>query len=162
MMEAASTSETVNFYQTTWRCNPEDSYLHTHSRENLKFYLCTFILVISQYKVQKTICVTLHCKCRNYANFLFWKLRFSPSALNFGFAVSNMAMDIFSSRYFCSSLHFLFLWSFITTSEVWPTSPLSQPWSSVETSFWSSSTCLGLNWECLIEWLASGCHVAIF
>jgi hypothetical protein len=28
MMEAASTSETsVNFYQTTWRNNPEDSYL---------------------------------------------------------------------------------------------------------------------------------------
>jgi hypothetical protein len=29
MMEAASTSETsVNFYQTTWRNNPEDSGLH--------------------------------------------------------------------------------------------------------------------------------------
>jgi hypothetical protein len=29
MMEAASTSETlVNFYQTTWRYNPEDSHLH--------------------------------------------------------------------------------------------------------------------------------------
>jgi hypothetical protein len=28
MMEAARTSETlVNFYQTTWRCNPEDSHL---------------------------------------------------------------------------------------------------------------------------------------
>jgi hypothetical protein len=28
MMEAASTSETlVNFYQTTWRYNPEDSHL---------------------------------------------------------------------------------------------------------------------------------------
>jgi hypothetical protein len=28
MMEAASTSETlVNFYQTTWRNNPEDSHL---------------------------------------------------------------------------------------------------------------------------------------
>jgi hypothetical protein len=27
-MEAASTSETsVNFYQTTWCCNPEDSHL---------------------------------------------------------------------------------------------------------------------------------------
>jgi hypothetical protein len=29
MMEAASTSETsVNFYQTTWRYNPDDSHLH--------------------------------------------------------------------------------------------------------------------------------------
>jgi hypothetical protein len=28
MMEAAETSETlVNFYQTTWRYNPEDSHL---------------------------------------------------------------------------------------------------------------------------------------
>jgi hypothetical protein len=40
MMEAARTSETlVNFYQTTRRCNPEDSHLHTHRRENLKSYL---------------------------------------------------------------------------------------------------------------------------
>jgi hypothetical protein len=37
MMEAASTSETsVNFYQTTWRNNPEDSHLHTRRLENLK------------------------------------------------------------------------------------------------------------------------------
>jgi hypothetical protein len=37
MMEAASTSETsVNFYQTTWSNNPEDSHLHTCCRENLK------------------------------------------------------------------------------------------------------------------------------
>jgi hypothetical protein len=40
MMEAASTSETlVNFYQTTWRYNPEDSYLHTRRRENLKSHI---------------------------------------------------------------------------------------------------------------------------
>jgi hypothetical protein len=39
-MEAARTSETlVNFYQTTRRCNPEDSHLHTHRRENLKSYV---------------------------------------------------------------------------------------------------------------------------
>jgi hypothetical protein len=39
MMEAARTSETlVNFYQTTWHYNPEDSHLHTHCRENLKSY----------------------------------------------------------------------------------------------------------------------------
>jgi hypothetical protein len=36
-MEAPRTSETmVNFYQTTWRYNPEDSHLRTHRRENLK------------------------------------------------------------------------------------------------------------------------------
>jgi hypothetical protein len=37
MMEAASASETsVNFYRTVWRNNPENSHLHTSSRENLK------------------------------------------------------------------------------------------------------------------------------
>jgi hypothetical protein len=37
MMEEARTSETlVNFYQTTWCYNPEDSHLHTHRCENLK------------------------------------------------------------------------------------------------------------------------------
>jgi hypothetical protein len=36
MMEAASSSETlVNFYQITWRNNPEDSHLYTRYRENL-------------------------------------------------------------------------------------------------------------------------------
>jgi hypothetical protein len=39
MMEAVSTSETsVNFYQTTRRYNPEDSYLHSRRHENLKSY----------------------------------------------------------------------------------------------------------------------------
>jgi hypothetical protein len=39
MLEAARTSETLaNFYQTTWRYNPEDSHLLTHRRENLKSY----------------------------------------------------------------------------------------------------------------------------
>jgi hypothetical protein len=39
MMEAARISETlVNFYQITWRYNPEDSHLRTHRRENLKSY----------------------------------------------------------------------------------------------------------------------------
>jgi hypothetical protein len=39
MMEAARTSEMlVNFYQTTRRYNPEDSYLRTHCHENLKSY----------------------------------------------------------------------------------------------------------------------------
>jgi hypothetical protein len=40
MMEAARSSETlVNFYQTTWCYNPEDSHRHTHCHENLKSYL---------------------------------------------------------------------------------------------------------------------------
>jgi hypothetical protein len=44
MMEAARTSETlVNFYQTTWRYNPEDSHLRTHCRENVKSYLIHFL-----------------------------------------------------------------------------------------------------------------------
>jgi hypothetical protein len=42
MMEAARTSETlVNFYQTTWHYNPEDSHLHTHRCEILKSYMET-------------------------------------------------------------------------------------------------------------------------
>jgi hypothetical protein len=37
MMEAASTSErSVEFYETARRNIPEDSYLHTRRRENLK------------------------------------------------------------------------------------------------------------------------------
>jgi hypothetical protein len=39
MLEAVRTSETlINFYQTTRRYNPEDSYLRTLRRENLKSY----------------------------------------------------------------------------------------------------------------------------
>jgi hypothetical protein len=39
-IKAASTSETsADFYQTTWRNNPEDSRLHTGRRENLKSHL---------------------------------------------------------------------------------------------------------------------------
>jgi hypothetical protein len=37
MTETDNTYETsVNFYQTTWRNNPEVSYLHFGSRENLR------------------------------------------------------------------------------------------------------------------------------
>jgi hypothetical protein len=38
-IEAASTSETsVNVYETALRNNPEESHLHTHSLENLKYH----------------------------------------------------------------------------------------------------------------------------
>jgi hypothetical protein len=37
LMVAARTSETLmNFYQTTWQNNPEDSHLHACCHENLK------------------------------------------------------------------------------------------------------------------------------
>jgi hypothetical protein len=56
MMEAASTSETlVNFYQTTWRYNPEDSHLHTHHHENLKSYLHEYLFAC---QMQLTVSLT--------------------------------------------------------------------------------------------------------
>jgi hypothetical protein len=49
MMEAATTSETsVNFYQTTRCYNPDDSYLHTHRRENLKSYTVMNLRVLNE------------------------------------------------------------------------------------------------------------------
>jgi hypothetical protein len=46
MMESESTYETsVNFYQTTRRYNPEDSYLHTRRCENLKSYFTKILFV---------------------------------------------------------------------------------------------------------------------
>jgi hypothetical protein len=63
MMQAARTSETmVNFYQTTWRYNPEDSHLHTHHRENLKSY--TNLLDVIKRNMKKTWCMNTfftHC-----------------------------------------------------------------------------------------------------
>jgi hypothetical protein len=51
MMEAASTRETsLNFCQTTRRNNPEDSHLHTRSRENLKSHLVRDIVSDTQQK----------------------------------------------------------------------------------------------------------------
>jgi hypothetical protein len=38
-MLAASIIGTIAFYQTKRRNNAEDSHLHTHRGENLKFYL---------------------------------------------------------------------------------------------------------------------------
>jgi hypothetical protein len=47
-MKAANTSETsVNFYQTTWRNNPEDRHVHTRRRENLKSHF--HVLLILKY-----------------------------------------------------------------------------------------------------------------
>jgi hypothetical protein len=41
MMEAARTSKTlVNFYQTTWRSNPEDSHLQHLTGSSMSAYLC--------------------------------------------------------------------------------------------------------------------------
>jgi hypothetical protein len=42
--QARSSETLVNFYQTIWHYNPEDSHLHTHRRENLKSYYITYVL----------------------------------------------------------------------------------------------------------------------
>jgi hypothetical protein len=43
MMKAASTSGiSVNFYQTTWCNNPEDSHIHIRIPENPKFLIHLF------------------------------------------------------------------------------------------------------------------------
>jgi hypothetical protein len=48
-MEAARTSEmSENFYQTTWRNNPENSHRHTRRRENLKSHNATVILTAGE------------------------------------------------------------------------------------------------------------------
>jgi hypothetical protein len=50
IMEAVSTSETsVNYYQTTWHYNSEDSNLHTHCHENLKSYLATRLVLSDEF-----------------------------------------------------------------------------------------------------------------
>jgi hypothetical protein len=39
-METENSSETsVNFYRTIWRHVPQDSTLHSHSHENIKFHI---------------------------------------------------------------------------------------------------------------------------
>jgi hypothetical protein len=47
MMEAARISETlVKLYQTTRQYSPEDSHLHAHHREILKFYLIIVLVPV--------------------------------------------------------------------------------------------------------------------
>jgi hypothetical protein len=42
--EGARTSEKLaNFYQITWRYNPEDIHIHTFHHENLKFCIGSFL-----------------------------------------------------------------------------------------------------------------------
>jgi hypothetical protein len=65
MMEAASTSETsVNFYQTTWCYNLEDSQLHTCCRENLKSYS---VLLLPKVFVRKKIEIYSFCTDASYS-----------------------------------------------------------------------------------------------
>jgi hypothetical protein len=54
MMKAASTFETlVNFYQTTWHSNPEDSHLHTCHHESLKSHKILYAFFISPMHITK-------------------------------------------------------------------------------------------------------------
>jgi hypothetical protein len=55
-MYAASTSETsINFYQTTWCNNPEDSHLHTCCHENVKSHSLSKMLDINMAHHSKDI-----------------------------------------------------------------------------------------------------------
>jgi hypothetical protein len=62
MMQAASTSETsVNFYRTTRRNNTEDSHLHTHRLEELKFHnfkqFLEMYVKINVYNAEEHLCI---------------------------------------------------------------------------------------------------------
>jgi hypothetical protein len=62
-MEAARTSETlVNDYQTTRRCNPEDSHLRTHRRESLKSYPVNLIYLFIVYLTTMSTAKTIQCR----------------------------------------------------------------------------------------------------
>jgi hypothetical protein len=76
MMETARTSETlVNFYQTTWCYNPEDIYLRTHRRENLKSYKCNVFNEksgITIVEIKKSSIIFLFSKKKNSLKHNFW------------------------------------------------------------------------------------------
>jgi hypothetical protein len=98
-MEAARTSESlVNFYQTTWRYNPEDSHLCTHRRENLRSYHKVLICSVSglwpQIKVQFKRVITF-CLCFILENEL---LRNSGPTLKFSFVDARFEDHSFSLR----------------------------------------------------------------
>jgi hypothetical protein len=46
MMDALSSSETSVLTRVTRRNNPEDSIRHSHSREDLKSYMCFLVFII--------------------------------------------------------------------------------------------------------------------
>jgi hypothetical protein len=82
MMEAATTAEIlVNFYQTAWRYNPEDSHLRTHRRENLKSHNVQEVPIpIDCRAKQKYIFQVEILNCR--INVFFWRIvpNFPPSS----------------------------------------------------------------------------------
>jgi hypothetical protein len=48
MMEATRSSETSVLTRATRRTIPDDGILHSHSRENLKYYKYTFIIICKE------------------------------------------------------------------------------------------------------------------
>jgi hypothetical protein len=55
-MEAARSSETlVNFYQTTWCYNPEDSHIRTNRRENFESYSVYYCIAFTFYACQQIL-----------------------------------------------------------------------------------------------------------
>jgi hypothetical protein len=60
MVEAVTTTETsVNSYQSTRRYNPEDSHIHNYRSQNLKSYLNTTVLKISDSPYFPTFCIIM-------------------------------------------------------------------------------------------------------
>jgi hypothetical protein len=136
-MEVAWTSETlVNFYQTTRRCNPEDSHLRTHRRENLKSYFsylvglflllieihldieCTIIflcLLLNIYRIDKislNICWPWWCISYCYS-FFTWLSSFLRKLIKFDLNFWKITV-IFE---WCHSMEHLSLLKLIVTSQ---------------------------------------------
>jgi hypothetical protein len=53
-MEALRSSETSVLTQATGRSIPEDGILHSHRRENLKFYIVCIVFSSSKYEGRST------------------------------------------------------------------------------------------------------------